>query len=109
MLNSPYLDRPLRSHAEASAVIARGPYAPLLADHQPDISYQGDNVRRGRDRAVMWNDFCTRQIVEALGTIAQTRDIRRKARERVWIIECQKRRRGALRDRRLYDEVMGRR
>ena len=107
MRNSPYLDKRLRSYAEAHAVIARGPYAPLLADHQPDILYQGDNVRRGRKRAADKIAFLTQQIAIEVGCIAQAADERRKAKGRIWVAEAQAARRGAMRERRAYDEVMG--
>lgn len=91
---SPYLRRPLRSYAEA------------LADHQPDIVYQGDNTRRGRDRAANAAAHMTRAIAFEIGRIVRSPDPRIKARARVWIIDAQRARREAFKARKCYDAVL---
>lgn len=97
---SPYLRRPLRSHAEAVTDISR------RRDAQPDIAFQGNNLRRGHFRAKCNVSFITRQIAAANAEIRHLTDCRAKAQRRMWIAAAQVMRRKALQTLRMYDAVM---
>ena len=69
-----------------------------MRDHQPDILFRGDPVRRVRHRRLAEADFLTRTIAFELAALDRTRDPARRGAGRSWILEAQRRRRAALTD-----------
>ncbi len=79
-----------------------------LRDHQPDILFQGDTLRRGLYRARGEVAFLCRNIALELAAMAASEDPARRGAGRAWILAAQARRRKALATaaayRRLIDE-----
>ncbi len=67
-----------------------------LRDHQPDILFQGDTLRRGLYRAQGEVAFLSRNIARELAAMAAIDDPARRGAGRAWILAAQARRRRAL-------------
>ena len=67
-----------------------------LRDHQPDILFQGDTLRRGLYRARGEVAFLSRNIALELAAMAAADDPARRGAGRAWIFAAQDRRRKAL-------------
>ena len=67
-----------------------------LRDHQPDILFQGDTLRRGLHRARGEIAFLSRNIALELAAMAATEDPARRGAGRAWILDAQFRRRKAM-------------
>jgi hypothetical protein len=80
-----------------------------LRDHQPDILFQGDTLRRGLYRARGEAAFLSRNIAQELVAIAVANDPARKGAGRVWILEAQAHRRKALADAAAYRRLIAER
>ena len=80
-----------------------------LRDHQPDILFQGDGLKRAQHRALSEAGFLTRNIAIELAAVAQSDDPARKGAARAWIIEAQARRRKVLADARAYRALIAER
>ena len=57
-----------------------------LRDHQPDILFQGDTLRRGLHRARGEVTFLSRNIAVELTAMAATADPARKGAGRTWMV-----------------------
>lgn len=80
-----------------------------LRDHQPDILFQGDSLKRGLHRARAEADFLSRGIALELAAIAAAHDPARKGAGRVWIRRAQACRRKALADAAAYRRLIAER
>ena len=80
-----------------------------LRDHQPDILFQGDTLRRGLHRARGEVAFLSRNIAVELVAMADTGDPGRKGAGRAWILGAQARRRKALADATAYRRLIAER
>jgi hypothetical protein len=80
-----------------------------LRDHQPDILFQGDALRRGLHRARGEVAFLSRNIAVQLIAMAATADPARKGAGRTWILDAQARRRKALADAAAYRRLIAER
>jgi hypothetical protein len=67
-----------------------------LRDHQPDILFQGDTLRRGLHRARGEVAFLSRNIALELAAMAAMDDPVQRGAGRAWILAAQARRRKAL-------------
>ncbi len=67
-----------------------------LRDHQPDILFQGDTLRRGLHRARGDVAFLSRNIALELAAMAAVDDPARQGAGRAWILAAQARRRKAM-------------
>lgn len=67
-----------------------------LRDHQPDILFQGDTLRRGLYRARGDVAFLSRNIALELAAMAAIDDPARQGAGRAWIFAAQARRRKAM-------------
>jgi hypothetical protein len=80
-----------------------------LRDHQPDILFQGDTLRRGLHRARGEAAFLSRNIALELIAMAAAADPARKGAGRAWILDAQARRRKALADADAYRRLIAER
>jgi hypothetical protein len=80
-----------------------------LRDHQPDILFQGDTLRRGLHRARAEAAFLSRNIAFELVAMARTGDPARKGAGRAWILCAQTRRRKVLADAAAYRHLIAER
>lgn len=67
-----------------------------LRDHQPDILFQGDTLRRGLHRARGEVAFLNRNIALELAAMDAMDDPVRRGAGRTWILAAQTRRRRAV-------------
>ncbi len=80
-----------------------------LRDHQPDILFQGDTLRRGLHRARGEVAFLSRNIALELVAMAAAGDPARRGAGRTWILGAQARRRKALADAAAYRRLIAER
>ncbi|MDH3596296.1 MAG: hypothetical protein OEU09_03345 [Rhodospirillales bacterium] len=80
-----------------------------LRDHQPDILFQGDALRRGLHRARGEAAFLSRNIALELVAMAAAGDPARRGAGRAWILGAQARRRKALADAAAYRRLIAER
>ena len=80
-----------------------------LRDHQPDIPFQGDSLRRGLHRARSEAAFLSRNIALELAAIAGSDGPARKGAGRAWILGAQACRRKALADAAAYRRLIAER
>jgi hypothetical protein len=80
-----------------------------LRDHQPDILFQGDTLRRGLHHARGEVAFLGRNIALELLAMAAAGDPARKGAGRAWILGAQARRRKALADVAAYRRLIAER
>ena len=80
-----------------------------LRDHQPDILFQGDGLRRGLHRARAEAAFLSRNIALELAAIADADDPARKGAGRAWVLCAQACRRKALADAGAYRRLIAER
>jgi hypothetical protein len=80
-----------------------------LRDHQPDILFQGDSLRRGLHRARAEAAFLSRNIALELAAIADAHDPARKGAGRAWVLCAQACRRKALADAAAYRRLIAER
>ncbi len=80
-----------------------------LRDHQPDILFQGDTLRRGHHRAHGEVAFLSRNIAVELVAMAAAGDPARRGAGRAWILDAQARRRKALADAAAYRRLIAER
>lgn len=80
-----------------------------LRDHQPDILFQGDTLRRGLHRALGEAAFLSRNIAVELVAMAATGDPARRGAGRTWILGAQARRRKALANAAAYRRLIAER
>ena len=80
-----------------------------LRDHQPDILFQGDTLRRGLHRARGEIAFLSRNIALELVAMAAAGDAARRGAGRAWILSAQARRRKALADAAAYRRLIAER
>jgi len=80
-----------------------------LRDHQPDILFQGDTLRRGLHRARGEMAFLSRNIALELVAMSAAGCPARKGAGRTWILGAQARRRRALADAAAYRRLIAER
>ena len=80
-----------------------------LRDHQPDILFHGDTLRRGLHRARGEVAFLSRNIAVELVAMAAAGDPARRGAGRAWILGAQARRRKALANAAAYRRLIAER
>ena len=71
-------------------------YKPLLANHQPDCRYQGDELSRAVNRFRSEAAFLSENIQHEIASAKRIGTAERYGQARTWIIQAQKARRKAL-------------
>lgn len=91
----------------SAAVSGAGPA--LLRDHQPDIRFQGDSLRRALLRHRSEAAFITDNIQLELSAMAASGDECRRGQGRAWVFEAQRWRRDALAHASAYERLLAER